>query len=72
MALTWEDALREKIVVGSPESVITRLMELRAELSLDGLLLEFNCGAKIPHELVLRSVQLFGAEVQPVLAALTA
>jgi len=72
LALTWEDALREKVVVGSPDTVIRRLTSIQAELSLDGVLLEFNCGAKIPHELVLRSVQLFAAQVKPSLAAISA
>ena len=47
--ITYEEALREKLIVGSPERVADRLMGLQETLGLDGILCEMNCGTKIPH-----------------------
>jgi alkanesulfonate monooxygenase SsuD/methylene tetrahydromethanopterin reductase-like flavin-dependent oxidoreductase (luciferase family) len=63
--ITYEDALREKIIVGSPERVTDRLMDLKEKLGLDGILCEMNCGTKIPHERVMRSLQLLCEKVSP-------
>jgi alkanesulfonate monooxygenase SsuD/methylene tetrahydromethanopterin reductase-like flavin-dependent oxidoreductase (luciferase family) len=63
--ITYEDALREKIIVGSPERVTDRLMELREKLGLDGILCEMNCGTKIPHQRVMNSLQLLCEKVSP-------
>ena len=63
--ITYEDALREKIIVGSPERVTDRLMGLKENLGLDGILCEMNCGTKIPHERVMRSLQLLCEKVSP-------
>jgi len=58
-------ALREKLIVGSPERVADRLMGLQETLGLDGILCEMNCGTKIPHHQVMRSLQLLCEEVKP-------
>ena len=63
--ITYEDALREKIIVGSPERVTDRLMGLQETLGLDGILCEMNCGTKIPHERVMKSLQLLCEKVSP-------
>ena len=63
--ITYEDALREKIIVGSPERVTDRLMGLKETLGLDGILCEMNCGTKIPHERVMKSLQLLCEKVSP-------
>src|ERR1700686_2834608 len=63
--LSYEDALREKIIVGSPERVTDRLLELRDRLGLDGILCEMNCGTKIPHARVMKSLQLLCEKVMP-------
>ena len=63
--ITYEDALREKIIVGSPGRVTDRLMELREKLGLDGILCEMNCGTKIPHQRVMNSLQLLCEKVSP-------
>lgn len=64
-ALTFEQACQDKIVVGTPETVTARLAELRAELGLDGILAELNCGGQIPREGVLRALELLCTEVMP-------
>ena len=63
--LTYEDALRDKVVVGTPDMVIDRLYELRDELGLDGILAEINCGSLIPHERVMNSLRLLCEKVMP-------
>lgn len=64
-SVSYDEALREKIIVGTPEQVVTRLEALQAELGLDGILAEMNCGAQIPHAKVMRSLELLCKEVMP-------
>jgi len=64
-AITYEDALRDKVVVGTPDMVIDRLTELREELGFDGILAEMNCGSLIPHERVMTSLRLLCEKVMP-------
>jgi alkanesulfonate monooxygenase SsuD/methylene tetrahydromethanopterin reductase-like flavin-dependent oxidoreductase (luciferase family) len=63
--ITYEEALRDKIIVGSPGRVTDRLKELQEKLGLDGILCEMNCGTKIPHDRVMKSLQLLCEEVSP-------
>jgi len=63
--ISYEDALREKLIVGSPGRVTDRLLELKEKLGLDGILCEMNCGTKIPHQRVMKSLQLLCNEVMP-------
>jgi alkanesulfonate monooxygenase SsuD/methylene tetrahydromethanopterin reductase-like flavin-dependent oxidoreductase (luciferase family) len=63
--ITYDEALRDKIIVGTPEQVTDRLMGLKEELGLDGILAEMNCGTKIPNQRVLKSLQLLCEKVKP-------
>jgi alkanesulfonate monooxygenase SsuD/methylene tetrahydromethanopterin reductase-like flavin-dependent oxidoreductase (luciferase family) len=63
--ITYDEALRDKLIVGSPERVTDRLMGLQDKLGLDGILCEMNCGTKIPHARVMRSLQLLCEKVRP-------
>jgi alkanesulfonate monooxygenase SsuD/methylene tetrahydromethanopterin reductase-like flavin-dependent oxidoreductase (luciferase family) len=63
--ITYDEALRDKIIVGTPEQVTDRLMGLKDELGLNGILAEMNCGTKIPHQQVMRSLQLLCEKVKP-------
>jgi alkanesulfonate monooxygenase SsuD/methylene tetrahydromethanopterin reductase-like flavin-dependent oxidoreductase (luciferase family) len=63
--ITYEEALRDKVVVGTPESVVDRLCALRDELGLDGILAEMNCRSLVPHARVMRSLQLLCDKVMP-------
>ncbi|MBV9824872.1 MAG: LLM class flavin-dependent oxidoreductase [Alphaproteobacteria bacterium] len=63
--ITYEEALRDKVVVGTPDMVIDRLSELDEELELDGILAEMNCGSLIPHEQVMNSLRLLCEKVMP-------
>jgi alkanesulfonate monooxygenase SsuD/methylene tetrahydromethanopterin reductase-like flavin-dependent oxidoreductase (luciferase family) len=63
--ITYDEALRDKIIVGSPERVTDRLMGLQETLGLDGILCEMNCGTKLPHEQVMTSLRLLCEKVKP-------
>ncbi len=67
--MTYEDVLRERVVFGTPDSVVKRLQTLVDTLSLSGLIMEGNTGGRIPPECVLQSIHLFGQEVAPALRA---
>ncbi len=64
-ALTYEDILRDKVIVGSPETVAARLNGLQEELGIDGILAELNFGARIPADVMMRSLRLLCHEVRP-------
>jgi alkanesulfonate monooxygenase SsuD/methylene tetrahydromethanopterin reductase-like flavin-dependent oxidoreductase (luciferase family) len=63
--ISYDEALRDKIIVGTPEQVADRLMGLKEEIGLDGILAEMNCGTKIPHQRVMKSLQLLCEKVKP-------
>jgi alkanesulfonate monooxygenase SsuD/methylene tetrahydromethanopterin reductase-like flavin-dependent oxidoreductase (luciferase family) len=63
--ITYEEALKGTVLIGSPASVAARLEELHQELGLDGVLMELNCGGRIPHENVMTALQLLCQEVMP-------
>jgi alkanesulfonate monooxygenase SsuD/methylene tetrahydromethanopterin reductase-like flavin-dependent oxidoreductase (luciferase family) len=67
-SITYDEVLRDKVIVGTPAAVSERLGGLRAELGLDGILAELNCGRMIPHARVMRSLELLCREVKPRLA----
>jgi alkanesulfonate monooxygenase SsuD/methylene tetrahydromethanopterin reductase-like flavin-dependent oxidoreductase (luciferase family) len=63
--LTYEDAVRGKIIIGTPERVAEQLHALQQELGLDGILAELNTGGLIPHECVVNALRLLCQEVKP-------
>ena len=64
-AITWDEVLRDKIIVGTPEQVAARINGLRDELGLNGILAELNCGSRISHAKVLESLRLLCRDVMP-------
>jgi alkanesulfonate monooxygenase SsuD/methylene tetrahydromethanopterin reductase-like flavin-dependent oxidoreductase (luciferase family) len=63
--ITCDEALRGSVFIGTPDSVAAQLHALQDELGLDGILLELNCGGKIPHQRVMTATQLLCQEVMP-------
>jgi len=63
--ITYAQVLRDKVVVGSPGLVADRLLQLREELGIDGILAELNFGARIPAPLMMRSLRLLCEKVRP-------
>lgn len=65
MTLTYEEALRGSVMIGTPEYVIQELRGLKRDLGLAGVLLELNCGGKVPHAKELEALRLLCQEVKP-------
>jgi len=63
--MTYEEVLRDKIVVGTPARVAAHLQELREEIGFDGILAELNCGGRLPPARVMNSLRLICEEVMP-------
>ena len=63
--ISYEEVQRDKVIIGSPERVADRLLQLHEELGLDGILAELNFGALIPPEPMTRSLQLLCEKVLP-------
>jgi alkanesulfonate monooxygenase SsuD/methylene tetrahydromethanopterin reductase-like flavin-dependent oxidoreductase (luciferase family) len=64
-AVTYEEALRGKVIIGTPDSVAARLKELTHTIGLNGVLAELNCGGMLPDDKVMRSLKLMCEEVAP-------
>jgi len=63
--ISYEDALRGKVIVGTPDTVAARLEDLIRKLGLNGILAELNCGGLVADNKVMRSLQLMCEEVAP-------
>jgi alkanesulfonate monooxygenase SsuD/methylene tetrahydromethanopterin reductase-like flavin-dependent oxidoreductase (luciferase family) len=63
--LTYEAALRQKGIVGTPDTVAARIAELRETAGIDGISAEINIGSLLPHDQVMRSLRLYCQEVMP-------
>jgi alkanesulfonate monooxygenase SsuD/methylene tetrahydromethanopterin reductase-like flavin-dependent oxidoreductase (luciferase family) len=64
-SISFEDARRDKVVVGTPDQVTERLDGICRELGLNGIMAELNCGGQIPHARVRHSLELLCREVLP-------
>ena len=62
---SFDEVLREKVIVGTPDMVTERLGKIAAELALDGILAELNCGGRVPRDGVINSLRLLCDEVMP-------
>ncbi|MGH7096193.1 MAG: LLM class flavin-dependent oxidoreductase [Stellaceae bacterium] len=63
--ISYEEVLRDRVVVGGPQHVADRLAELRDQLGLSGILAELNFGMLIPPERMTHSLQLLCQDVMP-------
>ena len=68
-SLTYESALQDRLIYGTPAAVAKRLRELRDELGLSGVLMEPNVGGLMSPECLDNSIRLFGQEVAPQLGS---
>jgi alkanesulfonate monooxygenase SsuD/methylene tetrahydromethanopterin reductase-like flavin-dependent oxidoreductase (luciferase family) len=64
-AMSYDDALAGTVLVGSPDAVSEKLHRLEAQLGLDGVLMELNCGGMIPHAQVKTALRLVCRTVMP-------
>jgi alkanesulfonate monooxygenase SsuD/methylene tetrahydromethanopterin reductase-like flavin-dependent oxidoreductase (luciferase family) len=63
--LTYEEILDTKVIFGSPQRVIDRLVQYKEMLGLTGFTAELNPGGLLPPEAVHRSLKLLTEEVMP-------
>lgn len=63
--ITYEEAVQGSVFIGAPATVIAKLQALQDDLELDGVLLELNCGGRIPHSQVVAAVDLLCRDVMP-------
>ena len=63
--LAYDEVLREKGIVGTPDMVVARLAELREAAGIDGVSAEINPGSMLSHEQVMRSLRLWCEDVMP-------
>jgi alkanesulfonate monooxygenase SsuD/methylene tetrahydromethanopterin reductase-like flavin-dependent oxidoreductase (luciferase family) len=63
--LTYETALQQKGIVGTPDMVAERIAELQETSGLDGISAEINVGSLLSHDQVMRSLRLYCQEVMP-------
>jgi alkanesulfonate monooxygenase SsuD/methylene tetrahydromethanopterin reductase-like flavin-dependent oxidoreductase (luciferase family) len=61
----YDDAVRTNALVGSPDTIAEKLRALQAEIGLSGILAELNCGGLIPHQQVIKAMQLLCEAVKP-------
>jgi alkanesulfonate monooxygenase SsuD/methylene tetrahydromethanopterin reductase-like flavin-dependent oxidoreductase (luciferase family) len=64
-SIQYDEVVKERMIVGTPAKVTDRLKQLEEELGLDGILAELNPGSLIPHERVMRALELLCLEVMP-------
>ena len=63
--ITYDEALQGSVLIGTPERVADQVRTLQADLGLDGIMLETNCGGLIPHEQEKEALRLLCQEVMP-------
>ena len=65
LKMTYDDWLRDKVVFGTPDAVVDRLLELQEELQLTQIIFEHNFGRQIPYEHRMNSLRLMMDRVAP-------
>ena len=65
MTMTYDQATRGSVMIGSPDEVVRKIQTLRDDMGLDGVLLELNCGGKVEHAHEMEALRLLCQEVQP-------
>jgi alkanesulfonate monooxygenase SsuD/methylene tetrahydromethanopterin reductase-like flavin-dependent oxidoreductase (luciferase family) len=63
--MNYDDWLRDKVVYGTPESVLDRLLQLTEELNLSHIVFENNLGRRIPYDRQMKSLRLLMDRVVP-------
>ncbi|HVN88616.1 MAG TPA: LLM class flavin-dependent oxidoreductase [Candidatus Binataceae bacterium] len=62
---TYEQASESMAVFDTPEACVERLRALRDEFNMGRTICWFNPGGALPHERVMRSMELFASKVMP-------
>ena len=62
--ITWESLREREMLAGSPEDVIEQIQELREVCGIEYVSAFMDAGG-VPHDKVMRSIELFGTKVMP-------
>jgi alkanesulfonate monooxygenase SsuD/methylene tetrahydromethanopterin reductase-like flavin-dependent oxidoreductase (luciferase family) len=65
MTISYDEALRGSVLIGTPDSVADRLQALKTDLDLAGILVELNCGGKVAHHNEMEALRLLCEDVKP-------
>ena len=63
--ISYEEVLRDKVMYGTPEEVVERVLGYKEKFGISGLVLEMNYGGQIPNDLVVGSIRLLTEKVMP-------
>jgi alkanesulfonate monooxygenase SsuD/methylene tetrahydromethanopterin reductase-like flavin-dependent oxidoreductase (luciferase family) len=63
--LTYERMSETMAIFDSPQQCVDRLGRLHEDFKMDRTICWFNPGGRVPHQRVMRSMELFAAEVMP-------
>lgn len=64
-AMTFEQAQRGSILIGTPDHVAGKLRALQQDIGLDAVMIEMNTGGLIPHGQEKEALRLLCQEVMP-------
>lgn len=64
-AMTYEEAIAGSTLIGSPDTITAKLQALQADMGLDGVLMELNCGGKVQHAHEMESLRMLCQELMP-------
>jgi alkanesulfonate monooxygenase SsuD/methylene tetrahydromethanopterin reductase-like flavin-dependent oxidoreductase (luciferase family) len=63
--LTYDKMSETMAIFDTPERCVERLARLHQDFHMDRTICWFNPGGRVPHERVMRSMELFAAKVMP-------
>ena len=63
--MKYSEVFQQNVVYGTPDSVADRLHQLKEEFDLDGIVAEMNQGGLVPHDRIVRSINLLANDVMP-------
>ena len=64
---TWEMLLERSMLAGPPEHVVQQIQELRDVCGIENVITFMDAGG-VPHDKIMRSLELFGTQVMPAFA----
>ena len=62
--ITWEMLLERSMLAGPPEHVVEQIQELREVCGIENVITFMDAGG-VPHEKIMRSLEMFGTRVMP-------
>jgi natural product biosynthesis luciferase-like monooxygenase protein len=63
--MTYEQVCERMAVFDTPEACVERLQRFRQDFNMGRVICWFNPGGQVPHQQVMRSMEMFAAKVMP-------